>query len=161
MWYIKPAKTVMIKTRRPTCSILSTPTVNSMSVFLRNREINRDSSLSVIGWRHFRYRKGEIIHKSPIRTGEDFSICYTSDTVKKLWICSSNLSFNDFFYKKGRTQHIVVRLLFRVLRYLDISQSKTMSLNTILITSKFDLQKFTLSCQYMQLSYNSYMLWLS
>jgi hypothetical protein len=40
--------------------------------------------------------------------------------------------------------------IFYVLRYPDISQIKTMNLTVLLITKKFDLQIFTISCHSQQ-----------
>ena len=48
-----------------------------------------------------------------------------------------------------------------VLRYLEISQRKAMNLDAILITERFELQIFTISCHYVKFRYNSDMLWLS
>jgi len=68
------------------------------------------------------------------------------------WQKTVDLQFQSFLCrflpKKERTQHVVVRLLFHALRYLDISQRKTMNLGAMLITEKFELQIFTISCQY-------------
>ena len=55
----------------------------------------------------------------------------------------------------------MVRLFSHLLRYLDISQSKTINLNAMLFTSNFHLQNFTISCQYVKIRKYSDMLRLS
>src|SRR5210317_1273542 len=50
---------------------------------------------------------------------------------------------------------------FHVLRYLDISQNRTMNLRAMLIAQKFDLQTFTISCQNLQSSQIADFKWIS
>jgi hypothetical protein len=51
--------------------------------------------------RYGKYKLVTPIHNFKLTPKLEIAAIYTSDTVKKLWICYSNLSYDDFSQKKG------------------------------------------------------------
>jgi hypothetical protein len=68
-----------------------------------------------------------------------------------VWSVNIENFAHPIIVNQWRAQDIVARLLFIRLCYFDASQNKTLLLNAILITLKFDLRKFAFLSQYHKL----------